>query len=93
MFPYIKLTHITGEVIWIRYDTIVQVYMDNGNTSISTTTEDGDFEVVQSVDYVIEQLKKFYPTPPAYQSSIGEGVNAIQDPFGFNITPLDYSIK
>ena len=93
MFPYIKLTYLNGEIIWIRYDTIAQVYEDSGNTSISTTTEDGDFEVRQSVDYVIEQLKKFYPTPPAYQSSIGEGVNAIQDPFGFNITPLDYSIK
>lgn len=93
MFPYIKLTYIDDEVIWIRYDTIAQVYENHGKTSISTTTEDGDFDIQQSVGYVIEQLKKFYPTPPAYQSSIGEGVNATQNPFGFNITPLDYSIK
>lgn len=71
----------------------MQVYENNGDTSIATTTEDGDFDVQQSVEDVIEQLKKFYPISPAYQSSIGEGVNAIQDPFGFNITPLDYSIK
>lgn len=40
MFPYIKLTYLNGEIIWIRYDTIAQVYERNGNTSISTTTED-----------------------------------------------------
>ena len=79
MFPYIKLTYIDGDIIWIRYDTIVQVYENKGKTVISTTTEDRDFEIQQSVDYVIEQLKNFYPAPPAYQSSIGEGVNALDD--------------
>ena len=78
MFPYIKLTYLNGEIIWIRYDTIVQVYENDGNTSISTTTEDGDFDIQQSVEDVIEQLKKFYPNSE-YHHSIGEGVNKIID--------------
>lgn len=72
MFPYIKLTMWDGDVIWIRYDTITQVYYDHEEkmTEICTTTDEDDFHVRDSVDEVINKLKAFYNEPETYQPSL-----------------------
>ena len=76
MFPYINLTLIDGGKIWIHYKTISQVYfdMDDVTTTISTTTEDNDFSVQESVESVIQKLKAFYPDSRSHHS-IEEDIN------------------
>ena len=80
MFPYIKLTLDEDSVMWIRYDTIAQVYLDGDDTTISTTTEEHDFSVLETVDEVIEMLRVFYPEEN-YHHSIGSGVNNVDTVF------------
>ena len=72
MFPYIKLTMWDGDVIWIRYDTITQVYYDHENkiTGICNTSEENDFNVLESIDEVINKLKTFYNQPETYQPNL-----------------------
>lgn len=72
MFPYIKLTMRDGDVIWIRYDTIAQVYYDHEEkmTGICTTADEHDFNVRESVDEVINKLKAFYNQPETDQPSL-----------------------
>lgn len=62
MFPYIKLTLIDGGEMWIHYKTIAQIYfnVDNETATISTTTEEHDFFVKESVESVVQKLKIFY---------------------------------
>lgn len=62
MFPYIKLTLIDGGEMWIHYKTIAQIYfnVDNETTTISTTTEEHDFFVKESVESIVQKLKIFY---------------------------------
>ena len=69
MFPYIKLTLDEDSVMWIRHDTIAQVYLDNDDTTtISTTTEEHDFSVQETVDEVIEMLRVFYHPIPVSET-------------------------
>ena len=72
MFPFIKLTMWDGDPIWVRYDTIAQVYYchEDNYTYICNTVEEGDFKVRESVDEVINKLKVFYNEPETYQPSL-----------------------
>lgn len=72
MFPYIKVTLMDGEEMWIHHETIAQVYFDadDETTTISTTTEDHDFSVQESVESVVQKLKAFYNEPETYQPSL-----------------------
>ena len=78
MFPYIKLTFIDGGKIWVHHKTIAQVYfdMDDETTTISTTTEDHDFSVQESVEFVVQKLKAFYP---ADVNPVEEDINKLID--------------
>ena len=78
MFPYIKLTLIDGGKIWIHYKTIAQVYfnMDDETTTISTTTEDKDFSVQESVEFIVQKLETFYPDSRSHHS-IEEDINKL----------------
>jgi uncharacterized protein YlzI (FlbEa/FlbD family) len=72
MFPYIKTTLMDGGEMWIHHETIAQVYLDvdDGTTTISTTTEDHDFSVQESVETVVQKLKALYNEPETYQPSL-----------------------
>ena len=76
MFPYIKITLLDGGEMWIHYKTISQVYYDadDGTTTISTTTGDTDFSVQDSIEYIVQKLKTFYPDSKC-QQSIEEDTN------------------
>lgn len=78
MFPFIKLTMHDGDPIWVRYDTIAQVYYDHVDnyTYICNTAEEGDFKVRESVDEIINKLKAFYPDSK-YQHSSAENINKL----------------
>lgn len=78
MFPYIKITLIDGGEMWIHYKTIAQVYfnMKNRTTIISTTTEDHDFSVQESIESVVQKLKTFYPDSKCHHS-IDEDINKL----------------
>lgn len=72
MFPYIKIILIDGGEMWIHHETIAQVYFstDTKTTIISTTTEDHDFSVKESVESVVQKLKAFYNESETYQPSL-----------------------
>jgi len=72
MFPYIKTTLIDGGEMWIHHETIAQVYynMKNKTTTISTTTEDHDFSVQESIEAIVQKLKAFYDKPETYPPSV-----------------------
>lgn len=72
MFPYIKLTLMDGGVMWIRHETIAQVYYDedDNTTTISSISEDHDFSVRESVDEVLDKIRVFYNNSPSYQPSL-----------------------
>ena len=78
MFPYIKMTLIDGGEMWIHYKTIAQVYfdVDDGITTISTTMEEHDFSVQESVEFVVQKLKAFYP---ADVNPVEEDINKLID--------------
>ena len=80
MFPYIKLTLADGGEMWIHHESIAQVYFDadDETTTISTTTEDHDFSVQESVKSVIQKLKAFYSDSKPHNSS-KENINKLID--------------
>ena len=78
MFPYIKITLIDGGEMWIHHKTIVQVYFDadDGTTTISTTTEDHDFSVQDTVESIVQKLKAFYSDVNSIEENINKLINA-----------------
>ena len=78
MFPYIKITLIDGGEMWIHYKTIAQVYLnvDNKTTSISTTTDEHDFFVKESVESIVQKLKIFYSDVNPIKKDINKLIDA-----------------
>ena len=78
MFPYIKITLIDGGEMWIHYKTIAQVYfeVDDGTTTISTTTGDDDFSVQDTVESIVQKLKAFYSDVNSIEENINKLINA-----------------
>ena len=78
MFPYIKITLIDGGEMWIHHKTIAQVYFDMNDetTTISPTTGDTDFAIQESVEFVVQKLRAFYPDSRSHHS-IEENINKL----------------